>query len=301
MPATTDAAELFDPAFLERLRSLLFQLRRRRILQKRGGQATPATGFTRDFKDYRHYAVGDDYRGIDWRLYARMGRLFVRLFEEVQELHVHVIVDVSGSMSRPHAEKRHLALRLAVALSYLGLVSRHPVSLFSLGAKMERRLPPLTGPGNIRRVTECLSTMSFGGTTDLAGSFRSFNPGRQRGGIYFVLSDLFGSSPEAVDAALPRLSLWPGEVHLIHLFHPQERSPRVSGELALRDAESGAVRRLLFSSREAERYVAAFDSFCERLRRQCVARQIDYVPWETDRPFEDTFIQLLRRGTALAQ
>ena len=121
--------DLFDSQFLDRLRTLALRLRKRRSLMKRGAQSTPATGFTREFKDYRHYTARDDFRAIDWRLYARLEKLFVRLYEEVQELHVHIVVDTSGSMARPFAEKRRQALRFAVALAYLGLSGQHRVSL----------------------------------------------------------------------------------------------------------------------------------------------------------------------------
>ena len=109
--------DLFDAAFLDRLRSLAVRLRKRRMLTRRGAQSTPATGFTREFKDYRHYTPREDYRAIDWRLYARLDKLFVRLYEETQELNLHVIVDTSASMARPFADKRRQALRFAVALA----------------------------------------------------------------------------------------------------------------------------------------------------------------------------------------
>src|ERR1700742_263472 len=104
MPEPLNREELFDVKFLERMRALTLTLRKRRTLMRRGMQNTPATGFTREFKDYRHYTARDDFRAIDWLLYARLEKLFVRLYEEVQELHVHIVVDTSASMAYPHAE-----------------------------------------------------------------------------------------------------------------------------------------------------------------------------------------------------
>src|SRR5262245_5290873 len=111
--------EIFDPQFLDRLRLLYFKLRKRRQLQKPGAQATPASGFTREFKDHRQYSPGDDFRLIDWRMFARLEKMFIRIFEEVQELHVHILIDRSRSMVEPYAEKRVAALQLAVGLAYL--------------------------------------------------------------------------------------------------------------------------------------------------------------------------------------
>jgi hypothetical protein len=100
-----DRAELFDPGFLDRLRMLALRLRKRRQLLRRGSQSTPATGFTREFKDYRHYTPREDYRAIDWRLYARLDKLFVRLYEETQELNLHILVDTSTSMAAALSRK----------------------------------------------------------------------------------------------------------------------------------------------------------------------------------------------------
>ena len=99
MTESQEREELFDSVFLDRLKMLTLRLRKRKELLRRGNQATPATGFTREFKDYRHYTAKEDYRAIDWRLYARLGKLFVRLYEETQELSLHIVLDTSHSMA----------------------------------------------------------------------------------------------------------------------------------------------------------------------------------------------------------
>ena len=188
----SDQEALFDAEFLDRLRALFLRLRKRRQLRRKGLQSTPATGYTREFKDFRHYTPNDDYRAIDWRLYARLDRLFIRLYEEIQEFHIHVVVDTSASMISPFPEKRRAALQLAVALSYLGLVGQHRVSLYKMADQVAEGMPPLKGQGNIRRVIDFAKGLEFGGVTDLEGCFRNFRPARQRYGIIFVISDLYG-------------------------------------------------------------------------------------------------------------
>lgn len=296
----TSKAELFDPEFLDRLRALFLRLRKRRQLRRKGQQSTPATGFTREFKDFRHYTPNDDYRAIDWRLYARLGRLFIRLFEEVQEFDVHILVDTSGSMAKPHPEKRAAALRLAVALAYLGLVSHHRVSLYGLGEEVSVELPPLKGQGNIQKFIDRLGGLEFGGKTDLERCFRGFRPGRGRYGIIFVLSDLFGQELGSAATALQSCSAWPGEPHAIHIWHPEERSPDLEGEIELVDVETGEARRMWLTRRERRRHEAAFDGFVDEVHASCVSRQIDYLAWRTDLSFEDLFLELLSRGSALA-
>ena len=298
--ANPENSELFDPAFVDRLRALVLRLRRRRQLKKKGVQSTPATGFTREFKDFRHYTPHDDYRAIDWRLFARLERLFIRLYEEVQEFHVHVLLDTSGSMREPFPEKRLTALKLAAGLSALGLLSQHRVSVHSMNERLISDLPPLKGPGNLQRIIDHLAGLEFEGLTNLEKCFHDFRPSRQRYGIIFVISDLFGTDPQAAPRALARTGVWPGEPHVIHLHHPLERSPGIEGEVELIDVESGERRRMWLTRREVSRYEESFDRFVAAVERECLSRRVDYVRWTTDLEFEETFLALLSRGSALA-
>ncbi len=300
MPKTDENEELFDPQFLDRLRAMFLRLRKRRQLKKKGLQSTPATGYTREFKDYRQYTPDDDYRSIDWRLYARMERLFIRLYEEVQEFHLHVVVDASASMARPFGEKRLNALRLAVALSYLGLVSHHRVSLYAMRERVIDSMPPIKGQGNIQRVIDFLSKLEFGGATHLRQCFADFKPSRQRYGVIFVLSDLFGQDITSAEAAIKHTVSWPGESHLIHVFHPREREPELEGEVQLVDVETSEARKIWFTKRELARYVETFEAYLQTIERECLSRHIDYMQWTTDGSFEDLFMDLLGRGSVLA-
>ncbi|MBM4037508.1 MAG: DUF58 domain-containing protein [Planctomycetes bacterium] len=293
-------AELFDPKFLSRLRALFFKLRKRRQLRKKGLQATPAAGFTREFKDHRHYTAGDDYRAIDWRLFARHERLFIRIFEEVQEFHIHILLDRSRSMYEPHAEKRSTALRLAVALAYLGLIGQHRVSLLTLGPDARREMPPLKGQGHVHALLQCLTALEFDSVTDLVASLRQFRPGRDRRGIVFIISDLFGRLPEESWDALSRTIAWPAETHVIHVLHPHEMQPNLEGETQLIEVETAESRRIWLTRRELEAYARAFGDYRDALERSCMRRQINYVAWATDQPFEEMFLGLLARGSALA-
>jgi len=298
MASETD--ELFDARFLGRLRSLFFKLRKRRQRQKRGGQSTPAAGFTREFKDHRHYTPGDDFRSIDWRLFARLEKPFIRIFEEIQEFHVHIVIDRSGSMLEPHPEKRIAALRVGVALAYLALLSQHRVSVLSLADELRRETQPLKGQGHVHLLLKQMAALQFGGTTDLIGGLQQFRPSRDRRGIVFVISDLFGRSPDQSTEALLQATRWPAETHVIHVLHPEEMRPDLQGEIRLVDVETNEIRRVWMTKRELTRYAKAFEQFIDDLGRFCMRRQIDYFPWTTDQPFEDAFLGLLSRGNALA-
>lgn len=297
---STDNDSLFDAEFLGRLRALFLRLRKRRQLKKKGIQNTTATGFTREFKDFRHYTPDDDYRSIDWRLYARLDRLYVRLYEEVQEFHVHILVDTSASMVTPFGDKRLSALRLAVALAYLGLIGQHRVSLYRMADRVIEGLPPQKGQGNIQRIIDYAKRLEFGGMTDLNRCFSSFRPSRQRYGIIFVISDLYGRDADEAKDAVQRIASWPGEAHVIQIFNPWEEHPDLDGEVELIDVETQEHRKLWFTKRELKRYEEVFDLFLKTVEHTCKSRQIDYQRWCTDQPFEEAFLDLLSRGSALA-
>lgn len=292
--------ELFDADFLERLRALHLRLRKRKQLRRKGLQATPATGFTREFKDFRHYTPRDDYRSIDWRLYARLDRLFIRLYEEIQEFHVHVVIDTSASMNEPFPEKRTTSLKLAVALAYMGLVGHHRVSLHSIGSSLGAAPPPMKGQGSLQRVLDFARDLEYGGLTELERCFEAFQPGRRRYGIVFVLSDLYGRDIDEAREAIRHAAAWPGEVHFIQILHPWEEKPDVEGEIELFDVETQEHRRLWFTPGDRERYERRFGQFLADIERACQARQIDYQRWRTDCPFDELFLDLLSRGSALA-
>lgn len=292
--------ELFDADFLDRLRALFLRLRKRKQLRRKGIQNTPATGFTREFKDFRHYTPRDDYRAIDWRLYARLDRLFIRLYEEIQEFHVHIVVDTSGSMVQPFPDKRTTSLKLAVALAYMGLVGHHRVSLYSASDKVDDPPPPLKGQGSLQRVLDFATGLEYGGLTDLERCFRDFQPSRRRYGIIFVISDLYGRDVDEAREAIRHASAWPGEVHFIQIFNPWEEKPDVEGEIELLDVETQEHRRLWFTPRDRKRYEERFHLFLTDIEQACQARQIDYQRWRTDYPFDELFLDLLSRGSALS-
>lgn len=298
--APLEREELFDAGFLDRLRVLALRLRKRRQLMRRGAQSTPATGFTREFKDYRHYTPREDYRAIDWRLYARLDKLFVRLYEETQELNLHILVDTSTSMARPFPEKRRQALKFAVALAYLALSAQQRVSVYSMSSGVHQELPPLRGQGNIEKVIQAVSRLKFDGLTDMKRCFEEFRPSKQRQGITFVISDFFGQEIGSASEAVARVSAWPGENHFLQIVHPEERQPSLEGELELMEVETGERRRFWLTRRDVQRYVETFDAFAENLARDCASHRIDFMQASTEEAFEERFLDLLVRGSALA-
>ena len=299
MPTDT-TNELFDAEFLDNLRALFLKLRKRHQLRRKGAQPTHAAGFTREFKDHRQYVAGDDYRAIDWRLYARLRKVFIRIYEVIQEFHVHILIDRSRSMVEPHGEKRTAALRLGVALAYLGLYSQHRVSVLSFAREVRRETPPMKGQGQIHEILRRAAALEFDGATDLGRVLGSFRPSRDRRGLVFIISDLFGQDPAAAETALRHAWSWPAETHVIHVINPREAEPVLEGEIRLVDVETDETRRMWLSRRDIQDYREAFQSYLDGLEASCLRHQVDYLRWATDQSFEDMFLHLLSRGSALA-
>ena len=289
---------LFDPDFLRRMRALFFKLRQRHRLRHRGVQPTPALGFTREFKDYRQYTRSDDFRSIDWRLFARTERLFVKLYEEIQEFHVHILIDRSASMVDPFPRKRVAAVRLAAALAYLGLLNQHRVSIHSFGTGLREEIPPAKGQGHIHRMIRTLSALEFGGETDLRVLTR-FRPRRDRRGIVFILSDLLGRDGEDPVPALQASSAWPAETHVVHVLDPEELRPQWLGDVQLTDVETGEQASFAITEADLQRYGDALRDHLDRIAEGCASRRLSYVPWRSDESFERRFLELLTRDRVL--
>lgn len=296
----SEETELFNPDFLKRLRVLFFRLRKKHKLKHKGSQKTVSAGHTREFKDRRSYVHGDDYREIDWNLFARHGKLFIRLFEEIQEFHVHLILDTSGSMIEPYSEKRLVSLRLIAALAYLALLNQHRVSILSLSDHLRYELSNLKGQGHIHNIISQLISLDFKGLTDLEGSFRRFHPSRDRRGLVFIVSDLFGKSPEVSERIIKESISWSAETHILHVLDPREIGPKLTGECQLVDVESGEKRKFWFTKREMMKYKASFGKYLEDVEKACTVKRVNYVRCITDHSFEEMFLSLLARGNALA-
>src|SRR5262249_10271702 len=113
-------------------------------------------------------------------------------------------------------------------------------------------------------------------------------------------SDLFGRDPSLSESILKQIATWPCETHIIHVLDPHECEPRLEGEIELQDVETGEVRRMWLTKREMERYAESMKVFRETIKSGCTKRKIDYLCWQTNQTFENLFLALLMRGSALA-
>ena len=138
------------------------------------------------------------------------------------------------------------------------------------------------------------------GLTDMKRCFEEFRPSKQRYGIIFIISDFFGREIGSATEAVARVAAWPGENHFLQIVHPDERQPEIEGELELTEVETGERRWFWLTKRDVQRYVETFDAFVGNLASECASHSVYFMQVTSDEAFEELFLDLLVRGSALA-
>ncbi len=282
---------LLEPAFLEKLERLRL-VARRRTRGSAGERRSRTLGRGVEFSDHRPYQVGDDWRYVDWSIYARLDRLFVKLFEEEEDTDVHLLVDASGSMAVGSPPKLEYAKRLAAALGYVGLAGGDRVGAVALHGTQLDLLPPRRGRAHAHHLFRFLESQRPEGPTRLAEAVRAFAP-RHRG-LVVVASDLF--DPAGAQGFLDRLRHAGLAVFVVHLLAEEDLRPPGWGELRLMDAETGESVEVTVDGSLVREFTARRDAFLEGVREYCGRHGIPYVRATTAFPVEDLVLRYLRRA-----
>ena len=287
---------LFDENFLETLEYL--QIVARKILsgQMKAERRSRQKGVSVEFADHRPYSPGDDFRFIDWSVFFRTDTLFLKLFEEEEDLHIYILLDCSGSSDFGVPYKFHYLRRLAAAIGYLGLASLDRVFLVPFSATLPKSaagMLNLRGKGKIFRLLDFLEGLKPGGPTNLTACMKSFAASRRKRGLAVVISDFYDD--QGAIAALNALRYQKFEPFVIQCISPQESNPELYGDLRLLDCETGRFREVTLTEKLLKKYREAFDAYCTGLERFCRSRAIGYVRCRTDEPFQETVIRMLRR------
>jgi uncharacterized protein (DUF58 family) len=302
---------LFDETFLRKIDRLSLVVRKRRSGQLRGERRSTKRGSSVEFADYRDYAKGDDLRRVDWNIYARLERPFVKLFEEEEDLTVHLLLDASCSMDWPPQSagqgvagfdqaahnKWTYARRTAAALGYISLNSgdRLTVTSFQEGEEndAEPRFGPARGRGQALRLLRFLGEQGAAGTTALNRALRSYAHTAHRPGLAILITDLF--SPGGYQDGLSALLARRYEVILLHVLAPEEANPRLAGDLKLVDVESGHEQEVTIDAGMRALYRRRLAAWQDEANRWCGQRGAAYVPVVTDTPFDELILFHLRR------
>lgn len=290
--------EVFDEAFLRKLERLDLVARKLRSGTLRGERRSTKRGQSVEFAGFRLYSPGDDLRRVDWNVYARTERAFIKLFVEEEDRTVHLLLDSSPSMDwgAGAAHKLTWGRRAAAALGYIALAGLDRVSLATLGGGIERQLAGQRGTRAFFRLLDFLSAAArpTTGAGDLDAALVAYAARARQPGPVFLLSDLLVAG--GGKAGLTALAAHGYEPNIIHILAPDELDPTLTGELQLIDSETGATRDLTADEATLGRYRRNLADWQRDLATYCAGRGWPYLQISTATPFEDVILNALRRG-----
>jgi uncharacterized protein (DUF58 family) len=287
---------LFDDNFLETLEYLHIVARKILSGQMKAERRSRQKGVSVEFADHRPYAPGDDFRFIDWNVFFRTDNLFLKLFEEEEDLYIYILLDCSGSVDFGVPYKFHYLRRLAAAIGYLGLAGLDRVFIVPFSQTLPKgaaSLLSLRGKGKVFRLLDFLENLKPSGPTNMNACMRAFAGSKRKRGLAVVLSDFYDD--QGAIAALNALRYQKFEPFVIHCVSPQETNPELLGDLRLLDSETDRFRDVTLTAKLLRKYRETFDAYCSNIERFCRSRAIGYVRCRTDLPFQETIIQMLRR------
>jgi uncharacterized protein (DUF58 family) len=289
---TQSRTQLFDEAFLRRLEQLELASRRLTAGRMKGERRSVRRGQSVEFADYRTYATGDDLRQLDWNAYARLERLFVKLFVEEEDVTVHLLVDASRSMDFGTPNKLDAARRAAAALGYLGLAGMDRVSAAFLGDGTASPMPPIRGKRRAADLFAFLSEPRADRLTGLAAAARAY-AARMRGtGPLVLISDLM--DPGYLDA-FRDLAATRSQLSVLHLLAPEELEPEVAPDARLVDRETGQSVDVSGDDDLVERYRARLADWQAEIGAFVARRGGSYVVVRSDLDLADLLFDVLRR------
>jgi uncharacterized protein (DUF58 family) len=285
-------AQLLTPEFMARLGALALVSRKILSGKLRGERRSKKRGESLEFADHRQYAQGDDLRRIDWNLYGRLERLFLKLFLAEEDLSVYLLIDGSKSMRYGSVNKFDYARKVAAAISYIGITNLDRVSLSVCAGGREHVLSNIRGKKQVFRLFDFLSKIEPDGDTDLLSAARRFVIRNRRPGIVLLVSDFL--DPAGFEAPLKTLAANRMDVFAVHVLAREEIEPVLTGDFQLVDSETGEKLDVTASRRLVENYKKTVRGFCSSLQTFCAARGISYLFASTDLPFEVLALNYLR-------
>jgi uncharacterized protein (DUF58 family) len=286
------ASTLLNPELLARLEKM--ELVSRKIFRGRmkGERRSPRKGQSVEFADFRNYVPGDDLRFVDWNTYARLEKLFLKVFLEEEDLHLYALIDASESMDFGEPTKLRYAAQLAAALGFIGLIRSDRVKIETLGQSHQVGSPVFRGRRSLWRMLEHLEQIQPAPTSPLAEGVKNFCLRTSGKGIVVLISDLMDKS--GYEAALKYLVSQDMDVYVVQVLSAEELNPEIQGDLRLIDCEDGDEADITVSAPLMKRYKQTLAAFVESVRDFCTRRGIVYLLARNDVPVEELVLGYLR-------
>jgi uncharacterized protein (DUF58 family) len=289
---------LFDSEFLKKLEYLSLVSRRVFHGSLLAQRRTTQLGSGIEFADHREYTPADDFRYLDWNVFARHDQLLLKRFQEEQDLHVYLLLDCSHSMGLGAPPKLDFARQVTAALAYIALADLDRVAVTAFAADLVADFPLARGKGRILSLLQFLAALRpQGAATDLARSVTSFVHRGGRRGLAVVVSDLY--DPAGFGRGLDLLRHHRYEIRVVHLHDRREAEPDLRGDLELFDVETGRGRPVTVSERSLRHYRRLFAAFQESVRLYGRRHGVGCTQTSTAVPFDRLILQMMRATDAV--
>ena len=257
----------------------------------KGERRSKRKGQSVEFADFRSYVPGDDLRFVDWNLYARLDKLYLKLFLEEEDLHVYFLVDSSPSMDFGEPTKFFAAKQIAAALAFVGMCRGDRVRIELLGSE-NRSSPVLRGRSQLWRMTDFCESAKPDQLFDFTDAIKRFCLRAAGRGIVVLITDLMDKN--GYESALRLLVGQQMDVFVLHMLSPEEMKPELAGDLKLVDCEDQDEAEISVSSAVIKNYQATLASFIDQVRRFCAQRDMTYLLTRSDQGADVLVGQYLR-------
>jgi hypothetical protein len=295
--------KLFDPLFLKKLEILQMNSRRASLRNRQGDFRIGRHGTGIEFMEFKEYSMGDDFKHIDWNIYGRLDRLYVKLFHAERTLSVYIFLDASKSMLLPKKDKKfEYGLKTALALSYVGLISQNRVKIFLMGGESKSKTrglvqesPYYYGSHNIHQVVNFLKQVHPEGVADLGGSVKKAIYKIRDVGNAIIISD-FLMDPTVYERGISFLRFENFDVNVIHILGFNENNPfNKVGNLKVRDVETKEERIVHLNDINLRKYQQALQHHQQELNNFCLSNKAIYTLANTKVTTEDFILKELPR------
>jgi len=286
----------FDETTLRKLNQLTLIASRVRSGAMKGERRSSQRGSSVEFADYRNYTPGDDLRRLDWNIYARLERPFIKLLEEEEDLAVHILIDGSQSMNWGEGgeNKFQYALKLAAGLGAITLASGDVLTIgFLQHGKVDSEFGPSRGQASLSRLFRFLEQLEPEGSTDLNRAMRDYSIIPRRAGLLILISDLFAN--DGYESGLRQLMGRGHEAALVHVLAPDELDPQLAGDIQLIDSETNHEQDVSLDGGLRELYRARARQWIQDTQTDCRKHNIRYLYAVTSQTWDHILLLEMRR------
>ena len=292
MTTASSKSLLLDPGFMARLDQLDLLSRKMLAGKMKGERRSKRRGQSVEFADYRNYVVGDDLRFIDWNIYGRLDRLFLKLFLEEEDLSLYILLDVSKSCDYGNPNKALYLKQVAAALGYIGLVNYNRVHISAMANGIVAESGALRGRRRVAQMIDFIADLQPTGPSHLAEACRRFALSHRAKGVCVVLSDFFDKG--GYEAGLRYVSGGKYDLFAVQTLSPQEINPDLQGDLKLKDMEDADTAEVSITAPLLKQYKANLNAYCLALKDYLTRRGATYLFTSTAVPFDTLVLNYLR-------